>query len=82
VNYLPYWFAPNSHVRYLVPLYPLAGLVIARLLWLGGPHLLRLTRRWLIAAIVLKLVVVLVVFPLYQTRLSRCELCRNRAGHS
>jgi hypothetical protein len=68
VNYLPYWLAPNSHVRYLVPLYPLAGLIIARMLWLGGPQVLRLTRRWLIAAIVLKLVVVLVVFPLYQAR--------------
>jgi 4-amino-4-deoxy-L-arabinose transferase-like glycosyltransferase len=68
VNYLPYWLAPNSHVRYLLPLYPLAGLVIARLLWLGGPQLLRLTRRWLIGAIVLKLIVVTVVFPLYQAR--------------
>jgi 4-amino-4-deoxy-L-arabinose transferase-like glycosyltransferase len=68
VNYLPYWLAPNSHVRYLLPLYPLAGLVIARLLWLGGPQLLRLTRRWLIGAIVLKLIVVMVVFPLYQAR--------------
>ncbi len=68
VNYLPYWLAPNSHVRYLLPLYPLAGLVIARMLWLGGPQLLRLTRRWLIGAIVLKLIVVTVVFPLYQAR--------------
>ena len=68
VNYLPYWLAPHSHVRYLIPLYPLAGLVIARLLWLGGPQLLRLTRRWLIAVIVLKLVVVTVAFPVYQAR--------------
>jgi 4-amino-4-deoxy-L-arabinose transferase-like glycosyltransferase len=68
VNFLPYWLAPHSHVRYLLPLYPLAGLVIARLLWLGGPQLLRLTRRWLIVVIVLKLVVVTVAFPVYQAR--------------
>lgn len=68
LNFLPYWLAPQSHVRYLLPLYPLAGLVIARLLWLGGPQLLHLTRRWLIGIIVLKLMVVVVAFPVYQAR--------------
>jgi hypothetical protein len=68
LNYLPYWLAPHSNMRYLVPLYPLAGLVIARVLWLGGAQVLTVTRRWLVAAIVLKLVVVLVAFPLYQSR--------------
>lgn len=67
-NFLPYWLAPHSHVRYLLPLYPLAGLIIARMLWLGGPQVLCLTRRWLIVAIVLKLVVVTVAFPVYQAR--------------
>jgi 4-amino-4-deoxy-L-arabinose transferase-like glycosyltransferase len=68
VAYLPYWLAPHSHVRYLVPLYPLAGLVIARLLWLGGSAVLAATRKWLIGMIVLKLLLVLVVFPQYQQR--------------
>lgn len=66
VNFLPYWLAPHSHVRYLLPLFPLAGLVIARVLWLGGPPWLARTRRWLIAMIVLKLVLVLIAFPWYQ----------------
>lgn len=68
VNFLPYWLAPHSNVRYLLPLYPLAALVIARVLWLGGPQVLQLTRRWLVGIIVLKLLVVVVAFPVYQAR--------------
>lgn len=68
VNFLPYWLAPHSNVRYLLPLYPLAALVIARVLWLGGPQVLQLTRRWLVGIIVLKLLVAVVVFPVYQAR--------------
>lgn len=68
VDYLPYWLAPHSHVRYLVPLYPLAGLAIARVLWLGGEAVLATTRKWLIGLIVAKLLVVLIAFPLYQQR--------------
>lgn len=67
-GYLPYWLAPHSNMRYLLPLYPFAGLIIARLLWLGGEGVLATTRKWLIAAIVLKLLVVTVAFPLYQSR--------------
>lgn len=67
-GYLPYWLAPHSNMRYLLPLYPFAGLIIARLLWLGGEGVLANTRKWLIGAIVLKLLVVTVVFPLYQSR--------------
>ena len=66
VGYLPYWLAPYSHVRYLVPLYPLAGLVIARVLWLGGETVLASMRKWLIGLIVVKLLAVLIAFPLYQ----------------
>ena len=68
VNFLPYWLAPHAHVRYLLPLFPLAGWVIARVLWLGGTAWLTRTRQWLAAAIVLKLALVLVAFPLYQQR--------------
>lgn len=66
IGCLPYWLAPHSHVRYLLPLYPLAGLVIARVIWLAGEGALSLTRKWLIGLIVVKLALVLVVFPLYQ----------------
>lgn len=67
-GFLPYWLAPQSHVRYLLPLYPLAGLVIARLLWLGGGPVLAHWRKWLTGLIAVKLLVMLVMFPLYQQR--------------
>ncbi|MCW5575116.1 MAG: hypothetical protein KIT13_03380 [Burkholderiales bacterium] len=67
-GYLPYWLAPHSNMRYLLPLYPFAGIIIARLLWLGGEGMLATTRRWLVGAIILKLLVVTVAFPLYQSR--------------
>lgn len=66
VNFLPYWLAPHSHVRYLLPLFPLAGFAIARVLWVGGEAWLARTRQWLMAAIVVKLMLVLIAFPLYQ----------------
>jgi 4-amino-4-deoxy-L-arabinose transferase-like glycosyltransferase len=68
LGYLPYWLAPQSAIRYLMPLYPLAGLVIARVLWNQGGQTVAVTRRWFIAAIALKLVLVLVLFPQYQER--------------
>ena len=67
INYLPYWLAPQSSIRYLMPLYPLAGLVIARMLWNAGIPAVASTRRWLIAAIAIKLIVVVAVFPYYQS---------------
>src|SRR5262249_31049538 len=56
----------HSSVRYLMPLYPLAGFVIARLLWHLGPQVVAIAVRWLIAALALKLFAVLAVFPYYQ----------------
>src|SRR5690606_27693686 len=67
-GYLPYWLAPHSNMRYLIPLYPFAGLIIPRLLWLGGEGMLATTCKWLVGAIVLKLLVVTIAFPLYQRR--------------
>ena len=66
VNYLPYWLAPQSSMRYLLPLYPLAGLVISGWLWRAGARAVAVTQRWLIGAIAVKLAAVLVVFPYYQ----------------
>jgi len=68
LNYLPYWLAPQSSIRYLLPLYPLAGLVLARWLWLAGAPAVAVTQRWLIGAIAAKLVAVLVLFPYYQAQ--------------
>ena len=68
LNYLPYWLAPQSSARYLLPLYPLVALLLARVLWLLGEDALRNLGRWLTAVIALKLAAVLVFFPYYQSR--------------
>ena len=89
LGYLPYWLAPQSASRYLMPLYPLAGLLIARALWEVGAPAVAVTRRWLIAVIALKLVLVLVLFPQYQERYrgrnfetAALDVQRRTAGHA
>lgn len=66
LNFLPYWLAPHSGVRYLMPIYPLFALLAARLIWRAGNPALLTTRRWLTAAIAFNFVLGLVVFPYYQ----------------
>lgn len=64
--FLPYWLAPHSGVRYLMPIYPLFALITARLIWRAGSPAIQTTRRWLIATIALNFLLGLVVFPYYQ----------------
>jgi len=66
LNFLPYWLSPQSSVRYLIPLFPLFGLILARVLWRAGAADVHTTLRWLGALVVLKLVFVLAAFPYYQ----------------
>jgi len=66
LNFLPYWLAPHSGVRYLLPIYPLFALIAARLIWRAGLPAIRITRRWLVATIALGFVLGLLVFPYYQ----------------
>lgn len=66
LNFLPYWLSPQSGIRYLLPIYPLAALVIAGVVWRCGEQAIALAKKWTLAAIALKIIVVLVVFPLYQ----------------
>ncbi len=89
LGFMPYWLAPQSAIRYLMPLYPLAGLVIARVLWEAGAPAVATTRRWLIAVVALKLVLVLVVFPHYQEHYRgrnfetvALDIQRRAAGHA
>jgi 4-amino-4-deoxy-L-arabinose transferase-like glycosyltransferase len=63
---VPYWFAPHSHIRYLAPVLPLFAMVIAMVIWKCGAQRVATTMKWLWAAVALKFIVVLVVFPLYQ----------------
>lgn len=66
LNFLPYWLAPQSGVRYLLPIYPLFALIAARLIWRAGDSAIRTTRRWLAITIALNFVLGLIVIPYYQ----------------
>jgi 4-amino-4-deoxy-L-arabinose transferase-like glycosyltransferase len=68
LGYLPYWLAPQSGARYLLPLYPVAAFALARVLWLLGEVALRHLRWWVVGMIALKAVAVLFAFPYYQSR--------------
>lgn len=88
ISYLPYWFAPQSAIRYLMPIYPFAALAIARPVWMAGPRAVTVAQRWLIAAIALKLAVVLAIFPYYQRHyrgenyaLVAGQILERTAGH-
>jgi 4-amino-4-deoxy-L-arabinose transferase-like glycosyltransferase len=64
--YLPYWFAPISGIRYLLPIYPLVALAAAVLLWRSGEAAVRVSRRWLAGMLVVKVVGMAFLFPWYQ----------------
>jgi 4-amino-4-deoxy-L-arabinose transferase-like glycosyltransferase len=66
LNFLPYWLSPQGGIRYLVPIFPLFALVLARMLWRAGQGAMRTTLAWLGAAIALKLAFLLVALPYYQ----------------
>lgn len=63
---LPYWFAPTSAARYLMPLYPLFALTIAWPIWRAGERAVSLACRWLAGMIALQWALTLVIFPYYQ----------------
>ena len=88
VNFLPYWIAPQSAIRYLMPLYPFVALAAAWAIWRAGASAVKVTLRWLAAVLVLKLVLVLAVFPYYQSHyrgedhwLAARDIHARTAGH-
>lgn len=66
INFLPYWLSPHGGMRYLIPIYPLIALLMARLLWRSGDISIRTTTRWIAASILLNFSVLLIFFPYYQ----------------
>lgn len=68
LNFLPYWWGPQSHIRYIMPLYPLITLIIAYVIWQSGQKRVRIATGWLIVAIALKYVLGLWAFPAYQEK--------------
>jgi len=66
VAFVPFWLAPQSHFRYLMPVLPLLALVLAvAICRLGDAHV-RTAMRWMWAAVALKLLLAAVLFPIYQ----------------
>ncbi len=68
IGFLPYWLAPHSHFRYLLPIVPLAAIVCAGLILQGGTALRILAYRLMWVMVALKLLFVAVLFPLYQAQ--------------
>ena len=68
IAFLPFWLAPQSHFRYLLPILPLLALVFAVCVSRLGDTAARVTWRWLWVAVGLKLMIVVALFPYYQHR--------------
>lgn len=65
-GFAPFWLAPQSHFRYLLPIVPLCAVVVAVAVRQLGERHVRTTLNWLWVAIGLKLVFALAAFPYYQ----------------
>ncbi len=64
--YLPYWLAPTSGIRYLLPIYPLFALAAAVVLWRSGEAVIGKVRRWLVGMLAFKVIFLAFLFPYYQ----------------
>lgn len=67
LNFLPYWTSPRGGMRYLMPIYPILALIASRIIWQSGETALTLARKWIVAALVFKLMASLILFPYYQS---------------
>ena len=66
VAFTPFWLAPQSHFRYVMPVLPLLALVLAVAVCRFGDAAVRTTLRWLWALVALKFLLAVVAFPIYQ----------------
>lgn len=66
VGVLPYWIAPTSAARYLMPLYPLFALALAWPIWRAGERAVSIAYKFLAGMVVLQWALTLVLFPYYQ----------------
>jgi 4-amino-4-deoxy-L-arabinose transferase-like glycosyltransferase len=68
LGFLPYWLAPYSHFRYLLPVVPFAAIVFAEVIAHGGARVRAATYRLMWGMVVFKLIFVAILFPLYQEK--------------
>jgi 4-amino-4-deoxy-L-arabinose transferase-like glycosyltransferase len=67
LNFLPYWLSPHGNIRYLMPIYPVIALALAIVLWSAWQNSATLILRWLGAAVVVKILAAVIIFPYYQS---------------
>jgi 4-amino-4-deoxy-L-arabinose transferase-like glycosyltransferase len=89
INYLPYWLSPHGNIRYLTPIYPVIALVLALVLWGAAQRSAGSILRWLAAAVVVKFVAAVIIFPYYQSHyrgenyaLAARAIIARTAGHA
>jgi 4-amino-4-deoxy-L-arabinose transferase-like glycosyltransferase len=64
VGFLPYWIAPASHSRYLMPLYGVAA--VYTILWIRDNHdLVAQARKYVTWTVIFKLMFAAIFFPMY-----------------
>lgn len=68
LNYIPYWVAPETRLRYFLPLYPFIALLIAYFILVQGKYAAEVTIKWLFAFILIKYFAGMVFFPRYEAK--------------
>lgn len=66
LNFIPYWLAPETHARYIMPLYPFIALVLANIIWQYGKKAMHVTFLFLAVCIILRYVAGFWGFPYYE----------------
>jgi 4-amino-4-deoxy-L-arabinose transferase-like glycosyltransferase len=89
LGFLPYWLAPHSHFRYLLPIVPLAAMVFAALVAQGSEGLRRNAWRGMWLVVVIKIIFVAIAFPQYQLQYrganyaeAAAAILQRTAGHT
>ena len=62
LNFIPYWLAPHTSIRYILPLYPFIALLLAIGLWHLPKRQLKTIIYWLALAILVKYVVLALMY--------------------
>ena len=68
IAFIPFWLAPQSHFRYLLPILPLVALAFAVCVARQRESARRMAWHWLWVAVGLKIILATVLFPYYQHR--------------
>ena len=85
VDVLPYWLTPGSSPRYVMPLYPLAALLMSFIVLQSGKVVTGAAVKALVGMIVVAYVAALVGFPLYEHYIrgsyrAAAQMILDRAG--